>query len=153
MCPSCSSIPAILTNSSKLRTKKLLCRVLGYFDYFFTTVFTLEIMLKMFAYGALQKGGYMRSPGVNQEETKQFKFFFTFWFCVWPRIHLPPHSKSFGHARGRSLPCFHNLQWQVGAQLSLFHDWLLQLQRWRSLRIEDPSCVSRSQATSCNSKG
>ena len=37
-------------------------RVLGYFDYFFTTVFTLEITLKMFAYGALQKGGYMRSP-------------------------------------------------------------------------------------------
>ena len=36
-------------------------RVLGYFDYFFTTVFTLEIMLKILAYGAVQRGGYMRS--------------------------------------------------------------------------------------------
>ena len=37
-------------------------RVLGYFDYFFTTVFTLEITFKIIAYGAVQKGGYMRSP-------------------------------------------------------------------------------------------
>ena len=36
-------------------------RVLGYFDYFFTTVFTLEITFKIIAYGAVQKGGYMRS--------------------------------------------------------------------------------------------
>ena len=37
-------------------------RVLGYFDYFFTTVFTLEITFKIIAYGAVQRGGYMRSP-------------------------------------------------------------------------------------------
>ena len=36
-------------------------RVLGYFDYFFTTVFTLEITFKIIAYGAVQRGGYMRS--------------------------------------------------------------------------------------------
>ena len=36
-------------------------RVLGYFDYFFTTVFSLEISLKVISYGALQKGGYCRS--------------------------------------------------------------------------------------------
>ena len=34
---------------------------MGYFDYFFTTVFTLEITFKIIAYGALQRGGYMRS--------------------------------------------------------------------------------------------
>ena len=45
-------------------SRRHLPRVLGYFDYFFTTVFTLEITLKIFAYGALQKGGYMRAPGV-----------------------------------------------------------------------------------------
>ena len=37
-------------------------RVLGYFDYFFTTVFTIEIIFKIISYGAVQKGGYMRSP-------------------------------------------------------------------------------------------
>lgn len=36
-------------------------RVLGYFDYFFTTIFTLEITLKVISYGAVQKGGYCRS--------------------------------------------------------------------------------------------
>ena len=36
-------------------------RVLGYFDYFFTTVFTLEITLKVISYGAVQRGGYCRS--------------------------------------------------------------------------------------------
>jgi voltage-dependent calcium channel L type alpha-1D len=36
-------------------------RVLGYFDYFFTTIFTLEITFKIISYGALQRGGYCRS--------------------------------------------------------------------------------------------
>ena len=37
-------------------------RVLGYFDYFFTTIFTLEITIKVISYGSLQRGGYCRSP-------------------------------------------------------------------------------------------
>ena len=36
-------------------------RVLGYFDYFFTSVFSIEITLKVIAYGSVQKGGYCRS--------------------------------------------------------------------------------------------
>ena len=58
----------ILISSASLATEDPLDanskrnRVLGYFDYFFTTVFTLEITFKIIAYGAVQKGGYMRSP-------------------------------------------------------------------------------------------
>jgi voltage-dependent calcium channel L type alpha-1D len=37
--------------------------VLGYFDYFFTTVFTFEIMIKVVSYGAFQRGGYCREAG------------------------------------------------------------------------------------------
>ena len=58
----------ILISSASLATEDPLDanskrnRVLGYFDYFFTTVFTLEITFKIIAYGAVQRGGYMRSP-------------------------------------------------------------------------------------------
>jgi len=37
-------------------------QVLNYFDYFFTTIFTIELLLKLISYGfVLHKGAFCRS--------------------------------------------------------------------------------------------
>ena len=75
-------------------------------------------MLKMFAYGALQKGGYMRSPGLNDWRTwwRFPDFIVALVFFI-----VTPLSKSFGHARGWSLPRVNHIQRQVShLHLSIF---------------------------------
>lgn len=43
-------------------TDNILFQVLKYFDYFFTSVFTIEIIIKVTAYGlVLHKGSFCRS--------------------------------------------------------------------------------------------
>lgn len=53
---------ASLAMEDPLDSKSRRNQILGYFDYFFTTVFTFEIFIKVVSYGAFQKGGYCREP-------------------------------------------------------------------------------------------
>ena len=51
---------ASLAAEDPLDSKSDRNQFLGYFDYFFTSVFTVEIAVKMISYGAFQNGGYCR---------------------------------------------------------------------------------------------
>uniref|UniRef100_A0A5K3EJD7 Voltage-dependent L-type calcium channel subunit alpha n=1 Tax=Mesocestoides corti TaxID=53468 RepID=A0A5K3EJD7_MESCO len=52
---------ALLCAEDPLNTYSLTNRILNYFDYFFTSVFTIEITLKMIAYGfILHEGAFLR---------------------------------------------------------------------------------------------
>merc|ERR1719382_461705 len=69
--PICSNIilvcilvsSAFLACEDPLQSKSKINQILGYFDYFFTTVFTLECSLKLISYGFLfHKGAFCRVP-------------------------------------------------------------------------------------------
>jgi len=69
--PICSNIilvcilvsSAFLACEDPLKSKSPINQTLGYFDYFFTTVFTIECTLKLVSYGFLfHKGAFCRTP-------------------------------------------------------------------------------------------
>merc|ERR1712106_819334 len=69
--PTCSNIilvcilvsSAFLACEDPLRSKSQINQTLGYFDYFFTTIFTFECALKLVSYGFLfHKGAFCRIP-------------------------------------------------------------------------------------------
>ena len=89
------------------------------------------------------------------------------WFHCCCCLIVTPLSKSFGHARGWSLPRVNHIQWQVPQlHLSIFDHLSLSMslttftcpchwrspQRWSSVRLEDLACVSCPQTSSSNSE-